>query len=127
MLRFLLDEHISPVVAEGLKRLDPLLEVHALQRWEGGRLLGRSDAECLEAAAQNGLSLVSYDLRTIPSLLRAWTAEGRTHAGVVLVDQATIPPWKVGGLVRALESLYFRAGDFDWTNRVEFLRGRQGK
>ena len=127
MQRLLLDEHISPAVAERLKKLNPSIEVHAMQRWEGGRLLGRTDAECLEAAAQNGLTLVSFDLRTIPSLLRAWAAEGRAHAGVVLVDQATIPPSNVGGLVRALESLYLRAGDLDWTNRVEFLRRSTGK
>lgn len=122
MLRFLLDEHISPAVAEALKRLNPSLEVHALQRWEGGRLLGRPDAECLEAAAQNGLTLVTFDLRTIPNLLRTWAAEERAHAGVVFVDQTTIPPWKVGQLVRALESLYSREGALSWTTRVEFLR-----
>ena len=34
MLKLLLDEHISPQVADGLRRRDPSLDIHDLAEWE---------------------------------------------------------------------------------------------
>jgi hypothetical protein len=121
MLKLLLDEHISPSVAKGLKRRVPVLEVHAMPSWEGGRLLGEPDHVCLEAAAKRRLTLVTFDLRTIPRLLKTWGEEGRAHGGVIFSDQRTIPPWEIGGLIRALARVYRESGKADWTNRIEFL------
>jgi hypothetical protein len=122
MLRFLLDEHISPAVADGLTRLIPSITVHAIPHWEGGRVLGHPDEVCLEEATKSDLTLVSFDLRTLPSLLRTWSAEGRDHAGVVLIDEATISQREIGRLIRALAALYSRSHQLDWTNRIVFLR-----
>jgi hypothetical protein len=52
---------------------------------------------CQEAAEQD-LTLVTYDRRTIPPWLKAWAEEGRRHGGVVFVDEKTIPPADIGGL-----------------------------
>ena len=124
MLKLLLDEHISPSVAEGLRRHHRLLTVHFMAGWEDGEFLGRDDAACLEHAAVEGLTLVTYDLRTIPPLLKAWAEEERDHGGVIFIDEKTISPADIGGQVRALSKLVREAAKWDWTNRVCFLQRR---
>lgn len=122
MLRLLLDEHVSPDVADGLRRRTKSLEVHALGEWEEGRLLGQSDETILAVAAAAKLTLVTYDLRTIPPLLKMWAESDRHHAGVILVDGKTISSSDIGGLVQALGKLAREAATWDWTEQVIFLR-----
>jgi hypothetical protein len=76
---------------------------------------------CLREAATQGLTLVTYDRRTIPLLLKPWAEEGRQHGGV-FVDEKTISPADIGGLVWALTRLARETGNWDWTNRIYFLR-----
>jgi hypothetical protein len=122
MLRLLLDEHISPRVADGLRRRNRLLVVSCLAEWEEGEFLGQQDSACLQQAAAQGLTFVTYDRRTIPPLLKAWAEEERKHGGVVFVDEKTISLTDIGGLVWALTRLLKETGKWDWTNRVSFLR-----
>jgi len=77
---------------------------------------------CLQQAAVQGLTLVTYDRRTIPPLLKDWAEEGRSHGGVIFVDEKTISPADPGGLVRALSELAKATGRWDWIDRVSFLR-----
>ena len=122
MLKLLLDEHISPDVAEGLGRRHRAMVVRYIAEWEDGDFLGQDDSACLQEAARQGLTLVTYDRRTIPGLLKAWAEEARNHGGVIFVDEKTISPADIGGLVQALVKLSRETGDWDWTNRVCFLR-----
>ena len=127
MLKLLLDEHVSPDVADGLRRRNAAhvvsaLTVHYMAEWERGDFLGREDSACLLEAARQSLTLVTYDRRTIPLLLKSWGEEGRSHGGVIFVDEKTISPADVGGLVRALGQVYKEAGKWDWENRIWFLR-----
>ncbi len=122
MLKLLLDEHISPNVADGLSRRNRSLIVHHMAGWEGGEFRGEEDSACLREAAKQGLTLVTYDRRTIPPLLKAWGEQECRHGGVIFVDEKTISPADIGGLVRALTELLRRAGKWDWTDRVCFLR-----
>ena len=122
MLKLLLDEHISPDVADGLTRRNRLLVVHYMKEWKNGGFLGREDSLCLEEAARQGLTLVTYDRRTIPPLLKAWAEEERNHAGVIFVDEKTISPADIGGFVWALTRLARETGKWDWTSRICFLR-----
>lgn len=122
MLRLLLDEHVSPKVAEGLRRRAPSMVVHALANWEGGNFLGQDDSACLMEAARQRLTLVTHDRRTIPLLLKTWAESGRRQGGVILVDEKTIAPADVGGLVQALHRLCKASGKWDWTDRICFLR-----
>jgi hypothetical protein len=122
MLKLLLDEHISPGVANGLRRRNRALEVHHLGEWQDGNFLGQEDFVCLREASAQGLTLVTYDRRTIPPLLKTWAEEERTHGGVIFVDEKTISPADIGGLVWALTSLTRETGYWDWTNRIYFLR-----
>lgn len=122
MLRLVLDEHISPDVATGLRRRLRSLVVHSMREWESGNLLGQTDSVCLQHAAEQGLTLVTYDRRTIPPLLKSWAEQGRKHAGVIFVDEKTISPADIGGLVAALTMLARETWEWDWTDRICFLR-----
>jgi len=124
MLKLLLDEHISPAVANGIRRRNRSLVIHWMAEWEGGIFLGKEDYACLQEAARQKLTLVTYDLRTIPSLLKLWAEEGRSHGGVIFVDEKTISPANFGGLVRGLNYLIGEAAEMDWSNRVYFLRSQ---
>ena len=119
MLKLLLDEHISPRVAKGLHRRYRRLTLDFMAEWENGRFLGQDDSACLEHADEQGLTLVTYDRRTIPPLLKNWAEAGRKHGGVIFVDEKTISPSDIGGQVRALSKLVREA--WDWTNRTCFL------
>jgi hypothetical protein len=84
--------------------------------------VGQSDSVCLQQAARQGLTLVTYDRRTIPPLLKNWGEEEQEHGGVLFVDERTIPPSGHGGLVRVLSDLWGETAKWDWTDRVCFLQ-----
>ncbi|HEV2962717.1 MAG TPA: hypothetical protein VG649_12890 [Candidatus Angelobacter sp.] len=121
MLKLLLHEHISPKVAHGLVRRNPKLVARYILEWEKGRFRGQSDFACLQEAARQGLTFVTYDLRTIPPVLKVWAEEGRSHSGVIFIDEKSIFPANIGGIVLALAKLVDEAGSWSWTNRVYFL------
>lgn len=121
MLKLLLDEHISPKVAHGLRRRNGALVVRFMAEWEKGEFLGRDDSACLQMATSQHLTLVSYDRRTIPLLLKAWAEDGRSHGGVIFVDEKTISPADIGQLVQALSSLREQSAMWDWTDRICYL------
>jgi len=122
MLNLLLDEHLSPDVAGGLRRHQKKISVHGLAEWEDGRFLGLADYLILTKAVAQKRTLVTYDRKTIPPLLKTWAETGRHHGGVIFVDEKTIPPSDFGGLVRALQKLCHESAEWNWTNRICFLR-----
>jgi hypothetical protein len=122
MLKFLLDEQISSRVAEGLRQRNERVVVHCLTEWQDGRFLGLGDDVLLRHASAECLTLVTYDRKTIPPLLKAWAEEGSNHAGVVFVDDKTIPSSDFGGLIRALLKLWDEAARWNWTNRIVVMR-----
>jgi hypothetical protein len=126
MLNMLLDEHISPTVAKQLTIRSKEMYVVALARWQDGDFLSADDEEILAAAFAQHLTLVTYDLRTIPAIIKSWSEQGRSHGGVIFVDQRSFAPSDIGGLVLALEQLWLSEHKLDWTNRVVWLFGSYG-
>jgi hypothetical protein len=122
MLKLLLDEQISPDVADGLKRRSKQLIVYCVAQWQDGRFLALPDESVLEEAGRQHFTLVTYDRKTIPPVLKRWGEEGRNHGGVVFVDPEAIPPSDFGGLIRGLKRLWDETDDWDWENRVVTLR-----
>jgi hypothetical protein len=122
MLKLLLDEQISPDVAEGLRRKSRRMFVRCITEWEDGRFLGLADEFILVEAARQSIILVTYDRKTIPPVLKSWAQDGKDHCGVVFVDPETIPSSDFGGLIWALQKLWAETGDWDWTNRIVTLR-----
>lgn len=121
MLRYLLDEQISPVVADGVQRRDSRIRIASVQRWRNRELPGSRDADLLIAADTERLTLVTYDLRTIPGLLRSWAELEMPHSGVIFVRRRMIAENDFGGLVSALVELWRVARNVGWRNRVAFL------
>src|SRR5215469_8926009 len=100
-LALLLDENISPVVAEQLARKCPEIPVQSVHTWREGALLGSSDADVLLAAHEEGWTLVTYDTQILSDL--AYLFETSVpFSGLIFVDDKTIPGSNFGGLIRAL-------------------------
>ena len=119
-MQLLLDVHIAPPVARALQQ-DAVDALH-VRDWQAGLYRDASDEAILTAALDDRRTLVTYDCRTIPTLLKEWAETGRRHGGVVLVDERTVRQADVGGLVRALRSLVEQHGDDVWVDRVVYLR-----
>ena len=121
MLRLLLDENIDPEIEHQLHTACPELPVASLHTWEERRYLQADDTAILVEAFRQGLTLVTYDTKTIVPLLKTWGEQGSDHGGVIFVKPSTIAPNNIGSLVRALALLWTRFGDADWTNGSIYL------
>jgi predicted nuclease of predicted toxin-antitoxin system len=87
-VRYLLDEHISPLVAARLRALGH----EAVAVAERESLRGGSDDRILEAAAAEDRVLVTYDVRDFGSLGASMAAAGEPHPGIILVSSRRFPP-----------------------------------
>lgn len=122
MLRFLLDEHISPRVAAALKLRQPKLVVFDVHSFNDGALRGLDDETLLNAAFQADLTFVTFDVSTIPEILFNWAEANHDHGGVVFANSKVFRPDRIGELVTALEELWLAEKNLDWSNRVVFLK-----
>ena len=122
MLRTFLDENLPPKLAKAFIRHQPEAEITSIFEWHDGILAGQSDEVILKTLAQNDLTLVTYDLATIPSLLSEFFERGESFAGVILVDDRTITQGDFKSMLNALLELYASEKDADWTNRIMFLQ-----
>ncbi len=121
-LHLLLDENMSQVVADQIHQHLPAIVVESVHVWRNGNFEGRSDKSLLQAAYTEGLTLVTYDQKTIPPLLAEMYAAGEHHAGIIFVDDRTIPNSDFGQLTLALIFLWQQYHQEDWQNRVRFLK-----
>lgn len=121
MLSLLLDQQISPDVAEQVRQKRPEIAILSLYEWRGGAFVGVADPLILQAAVEDHLTLVTYDRKTIPPVLLEWGTTGTSHGGVVFVDNLTIPSNDFGRLVRALIYYWEQEHDGEWTDRIGFL------
>jgi len=122
MLSLLLDENLSPEITRQLVEKRPDIQVTSVHHWHEGRYKGQPDETILIAATQAGLTLVTYDQKTILPILVRWGAAGTDHAGVVFIDDRTIANNNFGGLVRAFLALWDARHADEWRNSVVFLR-----
>lgn len=121
MLALLLDENLSDEIARQVIAIRPDIPICSAHDWEGGRLRGVSDEAVLRAAAEAGLTLVSYDVNTIPLLLVRLANEAFVHAGIVFIHNATFRSNDYGSLMRALIQLYDTERKAEWKDRLFFL------
>ncbi len=96
--------------------------MRSLAEWEEGRFLAEPDWMLLQDAAQQGLTLVTYDRATIPPVLKTWGEGGRRHGGVDFVDQRSSRGLILGSLIRALLKLHGETSAWDWQDRIVILR-----
>lgn len=121
-MKILLESHIPVAVARELGRKCSGLVVQHLSEWNEGSFLSAPDPDLLKQAARAGFTLATYDLKTIPPLLRRMAENGIHHAGVIFIDDATIRSSNVGAIVRALAAVWRTRGNQPWTDRCIFLQ-----
>jgi hypothetical protein len=81
-----------------------------------------SDAEILSACHTERRIFVTYDMATVPDLLRQWMAEDRSHSGVIFADENTIKPNSPAEMATAIAALEREIDNADTTNLVRYLR-----
>ena len=98
MLKLLLDEHLSRDIAEGLRQRGKDFPVTPLADWNRGQFLGLADDRLLQEAVAQKLTLVTYDRKTISPVLKSWAETGRSHGGVIFIDEKATPLPILAGL-----------------------------
>jgi predicted nuclease of predicted toxin-antitoxin system len=122
VLSFLLDEQISPEIAQQIKNKRPDIPIFTIHLWQKGYYLGVSDEIILKAATEERLTLITYDQKTIPPILSEWGTANINHAGVIFIDYSSIPPNNFGKLVKAIIWLWDTQNKRDWQNRIVYLQ-----
>ena len=121
-MKLLLDVHVAKAAIGALRKAAPLVHAEHISHWRGGAFLRAEDAEILAACHAEKRVFITYDLATIPDLLRRWMAEDRPHSGIVFADENTVKPNAPGEVASAIASLAKDIGNADTTNLVRFLR-----
>lgn len=121
MLRLLLDIHIKPEIAAAVADRCLGSVVVSLRHWQGRKYRTAPDEVILQSANPQGLTLVTYDVRSIWPLLRTRAAANQPHAGVVFVDEKTISQQDFGGQIRSMVYIWNQRSDEDWRDVVAFL------
>jgi hypothetical protein len=98
--KFLLNAHISPLVAEILANQGIEAQVVA-----GSSFAGAPDEELLAIAAAQAQILVTYDTDTIPRHYERPYAQGASLPGVAYVKAKSIPQGDAPGLAKAIQKL----------------------
>lgn len=101
-MKALLDEQLSPQIAARLR--DKGHDVEAVA--ERTDLVGSTDREVLELATQEGRAVVTNNVKDFRPLAAQWLAQGRIHAGLILVPPTrTRTRAAVPALARAIEQV----------------------
>jgi predicted nuclease of predicted toxin-antitoxin system len=83
-VRAILDEQLSPQIAVLLRQAG--YDVDAVADRED--LAGRSDRIILEVACSEGRAVVTNNIKDFRPLAAEWLAQGRVHAGLILLPSA---------------------------------------
>jgi hypothetical protein len=79
----------------------------------------------LNAAEPDRRTLVTYDVRSIPGLIKDIIESGGHHGGVIFVDSHAIRSDDIGTIIRLLRIMLRESRDNDWLDRTAFLRPRR--
>jgi len=104
-----------------VRSIAPGLDIVSVHQWRDGQFTNQPDERILRAAAAEGRTLVTFDLRSIPQVLAEFAVCGESHAGVVFISAKSFRSNDIKSLARALVKLADQAADEDWGNRVAFL------
>jgi hypothetical protein len=115
----LLDAHIATRVAILLRQRH--VDALALAEWHAGAYLDLPDDALLRLAATERRTFVTFDVHTIPPLLRLLADTGIDHAGVILISPRSFRQDDFGGIARALEQTLQQALLPNTTNQVIYL------
>lgn len=95
--------------------------MEAVTVWQDGIYRSQPDPIVLAAATEANLTLVTFDVSTIPPILQEWAESDRSHHGVVFIDERTIASNDFGAIARSLVRLHKMAGNEEWIDRITFI------
>lgn len=121
-MKLLLDVHVAKAVLGALRKTAPSVQAEHISQWRHGALLTADDEAILAACYPEERMLLTYDLATIPDLLRRWMVEGRSHSGVIFADENTVKPNAPAEVAAAVSALAREISGADTTNLVRHLR-----
>ena len=121
-MKVLLDVHVAKATVGALRKIAPDIQAEHIATWRNGVLRRAEDEEILAACQAERRILLTYDLTTIPDLLRRWMAEDRPHSGVIFGDENTVGQNSPSEVASAVAALAREIGGADTTNLVRFLR-----
>jgi len=114
MLHLYMDEDsMGQALARGLRARS----INVLTAQEAGTIEQR-DADQLDFAARNGRTLCTSNTRDFWLLHSTYLAEGKRHAGIILIPQQR---YGVGEQIRRLVRLATTLSAEEMVNRAEFL------
>jgi predicted nuclease of predicted toxin-antitoxin system len=116
-LRFLLDEDVSPAVAEAARGLDlDVVSVHEIDR------RGFTDRDQLDFAASQGRVFVTRNRDDFIKLTVSSYRAGDRHPGVVIIPYS-LPNKEPGRIAHALKEWNEQHGDAETRYGIFFLQG----
>jgi hypothetical protein len=121
-VRLLLDCHISKGTIKILRAKAPFLSAEHLADWRAGAFLRATDEDILTLCHEERRTLVTFDLRTIPDLLREWAAEDRPHSGVIFGDEKTVRPTSPAAVATLVAEVAREHQNTGMLNKVRFLQ-----
>ena len=117
----MLDENISPVVAQQIQLKRPDITIDSVYTWRDGAFLRLPDEALIPALYPDRWVLVTFDTQILAE--QPFLFDGALpHAGILFVDYETVAPGNFGGLIRALISFWEDFGTQNWEGRMGFLR-----
>lgn len=127
MFSFLLDENMSPEIARQIRQKRCDIPISSMSEWQDGRFMAARDEAILKAAAASAMTLVTFDQKTIVPILVQWGQLGLAHAGVIFVDDRTMPGANFGVIIHALIAHWDAHREESPTNSVYYLRPAAGQ
>ncbi|MGK0189066.1 MAG: hypothetical protein ACI9R3_004883 [Verrucomicrobiales bacterium] len=121
MIHLLLDEHFSPALVEVVTGLESEVKIQSLHKWQDGAYLNCPDDQILFAAAKQALTLVTFDVTTIPAILQEIAMNGGSHGGVIFVPSRRISQNDYGQIAKRLVALWRIHANEEWKDRVAYL------
>ena len=120
MIRLLADGNTSRRFVDACLRLQRDFPVIHLADWMQGKYRISKDLVLLPVLREHGLTIVSFDRRTMAMYAGQLTREGSGHAGVILFRRS-ISQIDYGKQSRLLVEFWQEAKDWDWADRIEYL------
>ncbi|MCX6382613.1 MAG: hypothetical protein NT023_24565 [Armatimonadetes bacterium] len=119
-LRLMLDESISPKVAEQICLKRPDIPIESLHTWRQGAYLGTLDARLLELLHEENWLLVTFDTQILAEQVALFDGSV-AFSGILFVDERTIPSNDFGNLTLSLTAFWDEYAEQSWQGRYAFL------
>lgn len=117
-MRFLLDEHLSPAIAEQLKRRG-----HDVVSAAEAGLAGLDDAQVLSCAVRDRRVVVTSNIKDFRPLHAAYLTMSNVHYGIVMVPMGKYSQRRdqLGPLITALDQLLVKLPTDDALRDTEYF------